>query len=199
MKTSIVVLALALIATGYAIAIDENITHIANENRRNNDKRNDPYCDACILTIGGIKSFLARNETIQQIETDEDKLCSILPQGYKNTCKHISHDYTPLVINYLENNFDTNEICDYLGLCSTHDHNDHHDFYEHHYNPHEHDEHDNYHPNEHHDEHDNDDHHPIITDHHVPAENHDDHHPIIIDHHVDHPTIHTENHDGHDI
>lgn len=176
MKTSIVVFAFALIATGYAVAIDENITHA----EVHNEKRNDPYCDACILTVGGIKSFLARNETVQQIEADEDKLCSFLPQGYKNTCKHICDDYTPLVINYLENKFDANEICDYLGLCSTHDHDDHHDLYDHHYNPHMNDE--------HHD--DNDDHHD---------DHHDDHNPIITDHHVDHPTIHTENHDGHDI
>jgi len=71
-------------------------------------------CSLCTYAIAYIDSLLAQNATQQEIEQELDQACFDNAQ-----CIQIINSNLPQVITWLENDFTPQQVCTYLGLCSS--------------------------------------------------------------------------------
>ena len=55
-----------------------------------------------------------------EIEKALDELCALLPAGVSSQCDGIVKTYTPLIIQLLVAKLQPDQVCQALGLCSSH-------------------------------------------------------------------------------
>jgi len=71
-------------------------------------------CPLCTYAIAYVDSLLSQNATQQEIEQELDMAC------FNNTqCIQIINQNLPQIITWLENDFTPQQVCTYLGLCSS--------------------------------------------------------------------------------
>eukprot|EP01129_Flabellula_baltica_P004153 TRINITY_DN141_c0_g1_i2.p2 TRINITY_DN141_c0_g1~~TRINITY_DN141_c0_g1_i2.p2 ORF type:complete len:200 (-),score=47.14 TRINITY_DN141_c0_g1_i2:2174-2773(-) len=75
-------------------------------------------CGTCKLVVGFVESYLASNQTEQQIVTNLEKACSLLGP-FESECDAIVEQYVPVIIKYVNDNYTPSQICTMIGLCSS--------------------------------------------------------------------------------
>jgi hypothetical protein len=73
----------------------------------------DLECSLCELAI----SEVATNQSVSYIESELDSFCSHF--SFRNACVSLVSEYTPYVINLLEQKETPQQVCSQIGLCST--------------------------------------------------------------------------------
>ncbi|XP_022100405.1 uncharacterized protein LOC110984484 [Acanthaster planci] len=80
------------------------------------DNANQITCDICVVVIGEVQSLL-KNES-SKITDLLDELCADLPSDYSGTCKEYVDEWTPIIIDFIENQT-PEEICQDMTLCDS--------------------------------------------------------------------------------
>jgi len=75
-------------------------------------------CSLCQLVISTVESWVASNSTESQIETSLEVLCSLVP-GFTQTCDSIIEAEIPTIVDWLEENESSQQVCQQLGLCDS--------------------------------------------------------------------------------
>ncbi|XP_077973904.1 uncharacterized protein LOC120347581 isoform X1 [Styela clava] len=76
-------------------------------------------CEVCTLAMTELFNVLEENSTVEQIETELEKICSDLPESYQSECKMIIEQYTPELIEYISQKLTPKEICEAIKLCTS--------------------------------------------------------------------------------
>lgn len=74
-------------------------------------------CQTCQLLIGFIESYVEANKTLEQIEGYLNKLCLLTP--FAKDCIKFVDTYTPIIVQYIQNNEDPKTVCKQIGVCSS--------------------------------------------------------------------------------
>jgi saposin len=77
----------------------------------------DLECSLCELAISEVERLVATNQSVSYIESELDSFCSHF--SFRNTCVSLVSEYTPYVINLLEQKETPQQVCSQIGLCST--------------------------------------------------------------------------------
>jgi len=75
-------------------------------------------CGTCELLVTGIESWLSNNATEAEIEANLQQLCALVP-AFSTVCDQYIVAYLPQIINYLDQNYNPQQVCTYIGLCSS--------------------------------------------------------------------------------
>ncbi|KAL9652627.1 hypothetical protein ABK040_003930 [Willaertia magna] len=58
------------------------------------------------------------NETLQNLETQLEQVCTVVPAQYSAICKYVVDSYLPQFIHNVEQSFPPKKCCQIVGLCS---------------------------------------------------------------------------------
>eukprot|EP01132_Coremiostelium_polycephalum_P005660 gene5660-7046_t len=76
------------------------------------------YCSICGYVVTRIEAYVAANNTESQIVSILDTDCKVLKANtWVTACQTIVNQYTPTIINYLENKEPPKTICSQIGIC----------------------------------------------------------------------------------
>lgn len=81
-------------------------------------KANDLECTMCKYVAAAIEGWVEQNQTISEIEARLNMMCKLLGNKYANICDQYINAGVPLIIQYLEEYEDAEEVCLQLGMCS---------------------------------------------------------------------------------
>ncbi|KAL8616914.1 hypothetical protein ACOMHN_041833 [Nucella lapillus] len=76
-------------------------------------------CEVCKMVIGYVRTELNSSDARKFIQQIVDKVCTIVPKGYKQLCELFVNQYAPMLIEKLEQLIDPVQLCTDLGACST--------------------------------------------------------------------------------
>jgi saposin len=79
---------------------------------------NEGMCDLCTFIVGQVETFLAQNQTEEEIRRGLNLVCSIIPTAFEQQCRNIVNKYVPYIIYYLESEFPPQAVCQQVGICS---------------------------------------------------------------------------------
>nr|XP_026692830.1 uncharacterized protein LOC100176110 isoform X7 [Ciona intestinalis] len=79
-------------------------------------------CDVCKAAIGFLDQEVGANSTKAEVEAALDNLCVKLPASLKETCDDLVKQYTPEILDMIENIADPDYICIHLKLCTAQNH-----------------------------------------------------------------------------
>lgn len=74
-------------------------------------------CALCEWTIGKAESFLASNVTQTEVISVLDKICTITPSSYKDTCVTLIQNYFPYLVDLFLSKETPTVICTQIGGC----------------------------------------------------------------------------------
>lgn len=74
-------------------------------------------CPLCKFVVGTVEDYLEKNETVDFIKQKVDTLCGYLPAEYASLCTYVADQYIVLIIQYLEQKYTPDVICQKIGLC----------------------------------------------------------------------------------
>lgn len=74
-------------------------------------------CPLCKFVVGTVEDYLEKNETVEFIKEKVHDLCEFLPSEYSSMCKFVADQYIVQIIQYLEQKYSPEFICEKLGLC----------------------------------------------------------------------------------
>lgn len=75
------------------------------------------YCVVCDTIISYVEKWIAEDKTDQEIEAMLEDVCALLPADYETVCDSEIKNYTPLIIEYIEQELPPDTICALVGLC----------------------------------------------------------------------------------
>jgi len=75
-------------------------------------------CSICQLVVSYVESYVAKNQTEQQIIAQLEQLCSLLGP-LSSQCNAFVENYVPELIQWLENGESPQQFCTQVGLCSS--------------------------------------------------------------------------------
>lgn len=78
---------------------------------------NDAYCDTCKLLVTMIEHQLVQNQTEQEVEQLIKNLCNVFPSSYSEECKNLVDQYLPMVIQFLMEKMNPEDVCEAIQLC----------------------------------------------------------------------------------
>ncbi|XP_077206644.1 prosaposin-like [Paroedura picta] len=77
----------------------------------------DDVCDVCKMVIAYLDKQLLKNATAIEIKEALEKICSMLPESYRNQCEEFVDEYEPMVLELLTELVDPSFVCIKLGVC----------------------------------------------------------------------------------
>nr|XP_057915091.1 prosaposin [Doryrhamphus excisus] len=75
------------------------------------------YCKVCKMAVAYIDGILEKNATATEIEDAVRKVCSFLPDSYKEECDQLVEQYEPILVQLLLQMLDPDFVCLKLGAC----------------------------------------------------------------------------------
>ncbi|XP_015278394.1 PREDICTED: prosaposin isoform X2 [Gekko japonicus] len=75
-------------------------------------------CDLCKMIVAYLDKQLLKNATTEEIEEALEKVCSMLPQSYRDQCDQFVEDYEPMAVQLLAEMMDPGFVCGKLGVCA---------------------------------------------------------------------------------
>ncbi|KAN0014906.1 hypothetical protein ACTFIU_001226 [Dictyostelium citrinum] len=82
------------------------------------ENNNGTDCEICSFITKYAENLLEANKTMGDIEKVVDDFCKMIPSQYTADCIAMASNYIPDIIKMLENNYNPEQICQELGLCS---------------------------------------------------------------------------------
>ncbi|KAN0041306.1 hypothetical protein ACTFIV_003844 [Dictyostelium citrinum] len=82
------------------------------------ENNNGTDCEICSFITKYAENLLEANKTMGDIEKVVDDFCKMIPSQYTADCIAMASNYIPNIIKMLENNYNPEQICQELGLCS---------------------------------------------------------------------------------
>jgi len=81
-------------------------------------KPTDVQCDICIQVIALIENWVESNYTEEEIADFLDQACSLIP-GFSQVCEQIVDYGLQYIIQFIQENENSSQICQQIGLCSS--------------------------------------------------------------------------------
>ncbi|KAL9645973.1 hypothetical protein ABK040_001080 [Willaertia magna] len=75
-------------------------------------------CNVCQLVVSQVENWVESNETLQNLETQLEQVCTVVPAQYSAICKYVVDSYLPQFIHNVEQSFPPKKCCQIVGLCS---------------------------------------------------------------------------------
>jgi len=77
----------------------------------------DLTCDICVYLVTQVDTYLENNATIEEIEELLDNDCQIFGP-FAGTCIALVDTYLPVIVDYLEQDYTPDQVCNLIDLCS---------------------------------------------------------------------------------
>lgn len=75
------------------------------------------HCSLCILIVQFTEHYIQHHYNSTEIINKLDKFCETEATKYKPMCEYIVNNTLPMIIDYLEQHDDPNQVCTLIGLC----------------------------------------------------------------------------------
>ncbi|XP_061491235.1 prosaposin-like isoform X2 [Rhineura floridana] len=75
-------------------------------------------CDACTIMVEEVASLLESNKTEEEMVYGMEKVCSVLPEKYREECRNFVDVYGKSIIDMLLEATDPKMVCEMLKCCS---------------------------------------------------------------------------------
>jgi hypothetical protein len=80
--------------------------------------RNDGECDVCIAAVDFVASIMSQTQVLSEIIAMVDVLCQRFPAPFAEMCEAVVAQYVPQIIEWIEQHYSSQQICQKLGLCA---------------------------------------------------------------------------------
>lgn len=77
----------------------------------------DTQCTLCEFIAGYVEGWIAQNATEEEIAQGLESICALTP--YAQMCDALVQQYLPLIIQWVQNNENPDEVCTQIGLCTS--------------------------------------------------------------------------------
>jgi len=85
--------------------------------RKNDFEANAISCEMCKSVIAYVEQIMVSTKVEEEIEALVSKLCVKFPAPYNTLCQSLVHQYTPVIMQWLEQGLEKVDICAKLGMC----------------------------------------------------------------------------------
>jgi len=85
---------------------------------------NDSKCVLCEYVMSQVKDMLSNKTTEEEVRKVLDEVCSYLPSTISDQCTKFVDQYSDMIIDFITHNVTPEEICQQIGLCQAHIHNE---------------------------------------------------------------------------
>ena len=85
--------------------------------RRNDFEANAMSCEMCKTLVAYVEQIMVSTKVEEEIEALVSKLCVKFPAPYNTLCQSLVHQYTPVIMQWLEQGLEKVDICAKLGMC----------------------------------------------------------------------------------
>merc|ERR1712183_882082 len=79
----------------------------------------DETCEICKLVATELDQVFDEDSTQKEIEEALENVCNILPSSIKSECDDFIEEYTPQIIQLLEEKLQPESLCKQIGLCTS--------------------------------------------------------------------------------
>lgn len=76
------------------------------------------FCSTCTEIVHLIEKAIDSGASIETIEEMLDSFCESLP-GFQSLCESLVNQYTPLILEFIDQGIEALEICQKIGVCSS--------------------------------------------------------------------------------
>ncbi|XP_054918958.2 uncharacterized protein Sap-r [Dermacentor andersoni] len=80
-------------------------------------KPTDEECDICQTVVQFVYNELKNNKTEEEVKQLLDRVCSLLPDSWKQTCTDTVNTYYDQLVELILQGFTPEQVCQELGLC----------------------------------------------------------------------------------
>lgn len=74
-------------------------------------------CDACEWVVRYAEDYLARNTTLNRVESVVEHACELVPNRFRTSCDNVVESYLPQLIKYIESVETPEVVCSQIGVC----------------------------------------------------------------------------------
>jgi len=87
-------------------------------NTAEKDDVGDFQCSACDVLVNAVEEYVAAGSSEAEIEVELETVCNDLPGFLSVDCTTIVKNYTPAMVQWIENQENPQKFCTSVGLCT---------------------------------------------------------------------------------
>lgn len=74
-------------------------------------------CDVCEWVVRYSEDYLARNTTLNRVESVVEHACELVPVRFRTACDNLVETYLPQLVKYIESVETPEVVCSQIGVC----------------------------------------------------------------------------------
>ena len=74
-------------------------------------------CIMCKFYVSMISDYLKQGETVEEITKKVEALCAYVKETYRPICTSLVESFVPTIIQYIQQQMETNKICIAIKFC----------------------------------------------------------------------------------